>query len=107
MARDSLGEFEQLVLLACLRLGESAFTVPILQAIRERTGRDPSHAAVYIALQRLEKKGLLTSTDVAYPPQSAGRSRIRYRVTPAALQLLREHRDALLNMWAGLEPLER
>lgn len=107
MARDTLGEFEQLVLLACLRLDDSAFTVPILQEIRDRTGRDASHAAVYIALQRLEKKRLLTTNEVADPPPVAGRSRIRYVVTDAAVQLLREQRDALLSMWAGLEPVEQ
>ena len=106
MGRDALGEFEQLVLLACLRLGEQAFTVPILEEIRDRTGRDPSHAAVYIALRRLEKKGLLTAVEVDDPPPTAGRSHIRYQLTHAALPLLREQRDALMSMWAGLEAVE-
>jgi DNA-binding PadR family transcriptional regulator len=56
MTKRALGEFEQLVLLAILRVGDGAYTVPVIQEIEDQTGRKTSHAAVYIALKRLEEK---------------------------------------------------
>ena len=54
MPRESIGEFEQLVLLAILRLGDRAYGIPILEEIRGRTGRSVLRPAVYVALRRLE-----------------------------------------------------
>ncbi len=107
MPRESLGEFEQLVLLACMRLGSSAYAVPIIQEIEDRTGRATSHAAVYVALRRLEKKGLVTSTLGDPTPQRGGRSKRYFAVDPKAIELLRESRDALLSMWQGLETIAK
>ena len=61
MARTTLGEFEQQVLLVILRLGREAYSVPIVAELEERTGREVATSAVYVALRRLEKKSLLTS----------------------------------------------
>jgi PadR family transcriptional regulator len=104
MARDSLGEFEQFVLLACWRLGEGAYAVPIVQEIELRSGRAASHAAVYIALRRLEKKGLVQSALGDPTPARGGRSKRFFTVTPDAVDQLRESRAALLAMWEDLEP---
>ena len=103
MSRRSLGEFEQLVLLAILRNGEDAYAVPIIREIESRTGRSVSHAAVYIALRRLEAKGLVTSRLADPTPERGGRAKKYFQVVPAALPRLRDSRDALLNMWEGLE----
>ncbi len=59
--RDTLGEFEQMVLLAILHLGEDVYGVPIVDEIARRTGREVAPAAVYITLRRLEEKGMLAS----------------------------------------------
>jgi DNA-binding PadR family transcriptional regulator len=59
MNRNSLGEFEHLVLLAVLRLGDSAYGVAIIDELESRTGREISQAATYIALKRLRDKELL------------------------------------------------
>ena len=107
MGRESLGEFEQLVLLACLRLGDRAYAVPIIEEIAGRTSRKASHAAVYVALRRLEKKGLVTSALADPTPERGGRAKRYFRVEPRAVEQLRESRDALLNMWHGLEPTSR
>ena len=56
-----LGEFEHIVLLAILRLGDNAYGVTIRNEIQERTGREPAPGALYTTLDRLEDKGLLTS----------------------------------------------
>ena len=69
MARRGLGEFEQQVLLVILRLGREAYSVPIVSEIEQRTGREVATSAVYIALRRLEKKGLLSSR-LELPEQS-------------------------------------
>jgi len=103
MPRESLGEFEQLVLLACLRLGDEAYAVPIVDEIAARTGRDASHAAVYVALKRLEKKGLVDSRMSEPVAERGGRSRRCFAVRPEAMEQLRASRDALLNMWDGVE----
>jgi len=103
MGRESLGEFEQLVLLACLHLESKAYAVSIIEEIEKRTGRSPSHAAVYIALRRLEKKGLVDSFLADPTPERGGRAKRFFHVAPEAVELLRESREALLAMWQGLE----
>lgn len=103
MGRDSLGQFEQLVLLAIVRLGESAYAVSIMDEIEARTGRSTSHAAVHIALKRMEKKGLVASRLGAPTTERGGRAKRFFSHTPLALEQLRSQREALLNMWDGVE----
>lgn len=107
MGRDSLGEFEQLVLLAALRLGREAYVVPIIDDIAARTGREVTHAAVYVALRRLEKRGLVSSRLGESTPERGGKPKRYFEVAREAVAQLRESRDALLNMWKGLEPVRR
>ncbi len=103
MGRESLGEFEQLVLLACLHLETKAYAVPIIEELEKRTGRTASHAAVYIALRRLEKKGLVDSYLAEPTPERGGRAKRFFRVESQAIELLRESKEAFLAMWRGLE----
>lgn len=103
MSQQNLGEFEQLVLLAVLRLGEEAYSVAIVEDIESRTGRSVTHAAVYVALRRMEKKGLVRSWMGEPTPERGGRAKRFFEVLPAALGPLRDSRDALLAMWEGLE----
>ena len=105
MPRKSLGEFEQLVLLACLRCHPSAYAVSILDEIRLRTRREPTHAAVYIALRRLEERGLVRSALGASTPTRGGRPRRFFEVQPAAIEQLKASRQALLSLWEDLETL--
>ena len=76
--RDTLGEFEQMVLLAILHLGEDVYGVPIVDEIARRTGREVAPAAVYVTLRRLEEKGLVSSRtsqiDVEAAPHAVERS---------------------------------
>ena len=104
MGKRSVGEFEQLVLLATLQVGDRAYAVPIIRRIEAKTGRTVSHAAVYVALRRLEDKGLTTSRLDDATPKRGGRRKRYFEVAPHAVTLLRESRDALLSMWEGLEP---
>jgi len=104
MPRESVGEFEQLVLLAILRLGPDAYGIPIIEEIRERTGRRVLRPAVYVALRRLEEKGLVRSRLDDASVQRGGRPRKYYEVEAEGLTLLREAREALARMWDGREP---
>jgi len=104
MTREALGEFEQLVLLAILHLGDDVYGVPIVEEIERRTGRKVAQAAVYITLRRLEQKGLLTSWMSEPTAERGGKARRCVKVSRAGVTLLRESRMALDRMWRGLDP---
>jgi PadR family transcriptional regulator, regulatory protein PadR len=102
---DHLGEFEQIVMLAIVRLGDDAYGVPIRLDIEQRTGRALTVGALYRTLDRLEDKGYITSAFSDPTPQRGGRSKRYFRVKPLGLRSLRASRDALTAMWEGLESL--
>jgi PadR family transcriptional regulator PadR len=104
MSREALGEFEQLVLLAIVHLGNDVYGVPIADEIERRTGRSVSPAAVYVTLRRLEQKGLLSSAMSDPTPERGGKARRCVRLTPAATDSLRTSRQVLDSMWKGLDP---
>jgi DNA-binding PadR family transcriptional regulator len=103
-SREHLGELEQIVLLAVLRLGEGAYGVPIRLEIERRTGRALTVGALYRTLDRLEAKGCVTSWFGEPTPERGGRSKRYFKVRPAGIRTLRASRDALAAMWDGLEP---
>jgi DNA-binding PadR family transcriptional regulator len=97
-----LGEFEVLVLLAVLRLGEVAHPPAVRREIEQRAKRDVQRGAVYVTLDRLEAKGLLTSRLEA---ANEGRARRAYKVAPRGVRALRRALGAVERMRVGLEPL--
>jgi len=103
MSRESLGEFEQLILLAVLRLGEGAYGVPILEEIQRHTRRRILRPAVYVALRRMEEKGLVTSRAGEAGVARRGRPRKYFEVSADGRTQLRESRNTLLSMWDGLQ----
>ena len=105
MARDSLGDIEQFVLVALLHLHGESYGVPIMQEIARRTGRPISRPAVYIALRRLEAKSLLTSRFGDPTPERGGRSKRLFKLTKAGARQLRQSREAFVRMWADAEHL--
>jgi DNA-binding PadR family transcriptional regulator len=100
----SLGEFEQMVLLAVLCAGQEtdAYGVNVHAELQSRTKRRVARGAVYMTLDRLEKKGLLSSYLTDPTPERGGRARRCYRVTKPAIAALRASRRALLNLWEGV-----
>ena len=105
MSKPGLGEFELLVLLAGLRLGEDqAYAVSIVDEIFQRTGRRVQRAAVYVTLQRLEAKGLVSSRLGDPLPERGGKARRYFKLEPAGLLAVRETQTALRQMWGGLAP---
>ncbi len=107
MAREALGEFEHLVMLAILRLGPNAYGVPIVTEIEDRADRPAARAAVYIALRRLEAKGLIKSRLADPTPERGGRAKRYYKLTAAGVRQLRDTRQAFTRMWEGLDPALR
>jgi DNA-binding PadR family transcriptional regulator len=105
MGRESLGEFEHLVLLAILRLGSEAYGVPIVQEIEKRTSRTASRAAVYIALKRLEGKGFVSSRMADPTPERGGRAKRYFKIEAAGIEQVKDSRRALVSMWEDLEPI--
>lgn len=104
---DPPGDFEQIVLLAVLRLGDAAYAVPIRREIAMRTRREPARGAVYVTLDRLEDKGYLESWLGEPAAERGGRPRRYYRVRPAGVRALEQQWTALRRMWEGLEPKAR
>jgi DNA-binding PadR family transcriptional regulator len=98
-----LGDFEQLVLMGVLRLGDSAYGAAIRQEIHARSGRDVSISAVYTTLDRLESKGFLSSWIGAPTAQRGGRRRKFYALRPAGTAALQQAYRAITAMAAGLE----
>lgn len=99
----ALGDFEQLVLLGVLRLGDDAYGAAIREEIHARSGRDVSINAVYTTLDRLERKGLLGSRIGEPTPQRGGRRRKFYALRPAGTAALRQAWRSLTSMADGLE----
>ena len=100
---DFLGEFEQLVLLAVLRLGTEGYGVSIRDEIEERSGRKVSLGPVYSTLNRLEDKGYLRSRIGKPEPVRGGRATRHFEVLPEGVEALQQSRAMLERMWEGLE----
>ncbi|MBT8488165.1 MAG: PadR family transcriptional regulator [Gemmatimonadetes bacterium] len=101
---DSLAEFELLVMLAAMRLGEAdAYTVSIASDIEERTGRSVRRANVYTTLQRLEKKELISTRLGEGRPERGGKPRRLVQVEPAGLEALRRTTGAIQAMIGELD----
>ena len=99
----AIGEFEQVVLLAILRLGDEAYAVSIRDEIGRCTGRDVSRGSIYITLDRLETKGYLRSWLADPTPERGGKAKRYYTLRPRAIEALRDSRRALVALWKGLE----
>jgi PadR family transcriptional regulator PadR len=102
MATDRIGELEHLVLLAVLRLGDSAYGVTITDELSRHTERPILRPSVYIALRRLKKKGLIRSRMGDPKPTRGGRARRYFELQPEALDLLRESRATFQSLWKGM-----
>lgn len=98
-----LGEFEQIVLLAVLRLANEAYGATIRAEIEERSGRWVSIGAAYATLDRLVAKGYLRSADDTGTKARRGRPRRVFTLTPAGVGALEDVREMQRRMWAGIQ----
>src|SRR5262245_54877830 len=100
-----LGEFEQIVMLALLRLGSDAYGAAVCAEIEQRSGRDVSVSAVHTTLERLEQKGLVKSRIGEPTPQRGGKRKRHYEMAALGLRALQLSYRSLLNMADGIEHL--
>ena len=91
-----------LAVLCASQQGE-AYGITVFDELTTRTTRRVARGAVYMTLDRLEKKGLLSSYLTEPTPERGGRAKRCYRVTKPALAALKESKRALVNLWEGLE----
>jgi PadR family transcriptional regulator PadR len=107
MSREALGNFELMVLLAVLRVGDTAYGVSIARQLEETSGRAVLIASVYAALDRLVTKGLMASTIGEPTAQRGGRAKRHFKVTAKGLREARETQRTLVKLWKGLPALQR
>jgi PadR family transcriptional regulator, regulatory protein PadR len=102
MSKNTLGELEELVLLAILRLGDQAYGLSIARELERTAHRPVQRASVYVLLRRLEQAGLIESRRET-AEEAQGKPRRFVHVTTEGVTLVRESRSAMLRMWSGIE----
>ena len=100
-----LGNFELMVLLAVIRLGDTAYGVTISLALEESTRREVALGSVYAALDRLQDKGFVTSRLGDPTPERGGRAKRYFGVTARGVREARSTRQALIALWRRLPEL--
>ena len=106
MSREALGNFQLMVLLAVLRVGEDAYGVSIARELEESSGKDVLLGSVYAALDRLEAKGLISSRLGDPTPERGGRAKKYFRVTAKGVREARDAQRTLVRLWRGLPALQ-
>jgi PadR family transcriptional regulator PadR len=100
---DTLGELEQLVMLAVLQSGDEAYGVPVQQAIAQRARRDLTLGTIYKTLSRLEAKGFVASRLGEPTAERGGRAKRFYSVTAVGRRVIRQSLATLRRMSLGLD----
>ena len=103
--REFLGGFELLVLLALIRLGDEAYGVPISEAIEENSGREVALGSVYLTLERLQNKGLVSSELGEPTAVRGGRAKTYFRITARGLREVRHAQSTLIKLWQNVPRL--
>jgi PadR family transcriptional regulator, regulatory protein PadR len=104
--RGHLGDFELMVLLAVIRLGDDAYGVPISREIEQQSGREVALGSVYATLERLESRGLVLSYLGKPTAERGGKAKRYFRITQSGLRKAWETREVLMKLWRGLPALE-
>ena len=104
--QPTLSNFELMVMLAIIRIGDEAYGVSISNEIEETTGSEVLLGSVYDALTRLEEKGLITSALGEATPERGGRAKRNFRTTSRGLRLVRDTQRSLVKLWKGLPQLK-
>ena len=106
MSREALGHFELMVMLAVLRVGEHAYGVPVARELEETTSRNVLLGSVYAALDRLETKGLVSSSTGEPTAERGGRAKKYFKVTARGLREVRDTQRTLVKLWKGVPDLQ-
>jgi PadR family transcriptional regulator PadR len=105
-SRRYLGQFELMLLLAVIRLGDEAYGVPISRELEANRGQDVSVGSVYAALERLETKGLVVSSLGDPTPERGGKSKRYFRMTREGLRQVHATRRVLTRLWQTIPDLK-
>jgi DNA-binding PadR family transcriptional regulator len=98
-----LGEVEQLVLLAVLRLGDEAYAVPMRELILKDAGVSLSRGTLYVTLERLERRGYVTSWFSDPQAVRGGKARRFFRLKPPGMAALKQSQSAVDRLAQGTE----
>ena len=101
-----LTDFELMLLLAILRIGDEAYGVQIAREIEATSGRRVLLGAAYAALDRLERNGLAVSTVGSPTPERGGRAKRFFRVTPRGIRAVKQTREAFVALWRDVPQLK-
>jgi PadR family transcriptional regulator, regulatory protein PadR len=101
-----LRDFELMILLVVLRLGEDAYGVPIARELKVQGRREVSLASVYATLESLQEKGLVSSVLADPTPERGGRAKRYFSVTAHGLRKVRETQRLLVRLWRGVPGLQ-
>jgi DNA-binding PadR family transcriptional regulator len=102
----TLSNFELMVMLAIIRIGDDSYGVSISNEIEETTGSEVMLGSVYDALVRLEQKGLIASVLGESTPERGGRAKRHFRATPKGIRVVRDTQLSLVKLWKGLPQLK-
>jgi len=106
MKQDGLGEFQELIMLAIMVLGDNAYGVSIQIEIKEKTRRKVSRGALHSALTRLQEKGLLISKMGGAAPERGGRRKRFYTLTQRGLRVLAAAKNSRTAFYQELKEFE-
>jgi DNA-binding PadR family transcriptional regulator len=104
MKGERLGEFEEMVLLCVRRLGDESYGAAVQEELAASAGREATLGAIYAALDRMIRKGFVTSWLGEPSPERGGRAKRHYAVEPAGESALRESRSVRERLWTRAEP---
>ena len=106
MAKEYLGEFEELVLTMVGILQEDAYGNAIVNEIKDRIGRDSNLSAVHVTLYRLEDKGLIKSHMGGATNSRGGRRKRIFTITNAGLATLKSMKESRMDLWKLIPQLK-
>lgn len=106
MAKEFLGEFEELILTLVAALQENAYGAAIANEIQTRLNRDVNLSAVHVTLHRLEDKGLVKSIVGGATTERGGRRKRLFKITNAGLSMLKAIQEARLELWTMVPQLK-
>lgn len=106
MPRQHLTDFELMILLAILRIGDDSYGVPIAREIEQTAKRTVLLGAIYTCLDRLEQNGLVTSTYGDPTPERGGRAKRFFRITGKGLKAVKDTQRAFTALWSGIPQLK-
>jgi len=103
---NPISNFELMVMLALIRLGDEAYGVPISKEIEEQSGHDVAIGSVYAALERLQKRALVVGSLGEATAERGGRAKRYFRMTNKGLKVVRETQQTLTRLWSGIPKLQ-